>query len=529
MTFLEKIAKLISERYKQPRDLVVVFPNRRAGMFLRDILKSRSEGPAWSPDIVSFQDLINRESNLKLADPVLLIHKLYQVYKRHLPMAGEEGFERFYYWGKMLLQDFDEIDKYMVNGEMLYKNLMHQKELDLLFDFLTAEQKEVLQTFWQGFEHSKSENKQRFLETWEKLGGIYTDYRELLLEEGLAYEGLLYRKLAETIESHEWKYPRKHVIFAGFNALTVAEEKIIHWCLENGDTRVEWDVDAYYLDNKEQEAGRFFREYKRRPYFARTFPDPIPNRLREETREIEIHGVPQHVGQARYMGQALRQLLEKNPEIERQKIAIVLGDESLLLPVLHSLPENVGGINVTMGFPLSFAPVNSFIEYLTELQSLYRTKRGFYYSPVLGILRHPLVASRLSSGPDVIDKIEKENTIYVSQKDLGDTMLEQLLFKDCRDNFLGYVIEILKYLEQAEEMDEINKTFIHHYRRHFTRYADILQQEEEPTVGVDSFRRLFRQLANTEKVPFTGEPLRGIQIMGVLETRNLDFDHVFVL
>ncbi len=529
MTFLEKIAVLIRERYENPRDLVVVFPNRRAGLFLKQIMKEQSNRPAWSPDIVSFQDLINRESPLKLGDPVLLIHKLYQVYKNHLPLAESEGFERFYYWGKMLLQDFDEIDKYLVNGGLLYRNLRNQKELDMTFDFLTDEQRDILRQFWEGFENKRSDNKEQFLRTWEKLGDIYQDYRQLLKAEGLAYEGLLYRELAENIEDHDWKYQRKHVLFAGFNALTTAEEKIIAWCLQNGDTRVEWDVDAYYMENREQEAGRFFREYRRRPYFERTFPDPVPDRLTTAEREMEIHGVPQNVGQARYMGQKLRQLLHDNPGLEKHRIAIVLADESLLLPVLHSLPNEAGSINVTMGFPLSYAPVNSLIEYFTDLQVKFREEKGFYYLPVLGILRHPLIAPRFEDANSIIRDIEKKNGVYVKPGRMTRHNLGELIFRYAGDDFLDYVIAILKYLEQDKETDGMNRIFIHHYRRHFTRYRDIMENESDQPVSVQSFRRLFRQLANTEKVPFTGEPLRGIQIMGVLETRNLDFEHVFVL
>lgn len=526
---MERIASIIGSEYDHPEDLVVVFPNRRAGLFLKNLLKSRSTAPNWAPDIISFQDLVSRESRLQTGDPVMLIYTLYQVYKKHISVAGDEGFERFYFWGKMLLQDFDEIDKYQVDGKTLYKNLLHQKEMDLMFDFLSPEQKEALKSFWQGFEHSRSENKQRFLSTWEKLGTVYEEFREILIENGLAYEGLQYRELAGNLDKHVWRFPRKHVLFAGFNALTRTEEKIMSWCLQNGDTRIEWDLDTYYVNDPRQEAGRFFREYKKKASFAQTFPESIPSELAMNPKSMEILGVPQHVGQTRIAGQKIRDLLRENPDILLHKIAVVLADETLLLPMLHALPREVSGVNVTMGFPLSFAPVNSLIEYLTELQQYYKEDKGFYYEPLFGILRHPLVTQFSGDQSVLIQRLEKGNKVYVQKDQLKRDGLSDLMIQPAKDDFLEYIINILRLLETAEAVDELNRTFIHHYRRHFTRYQGILSEHGDQKVHVNTFKRLFRQLANTEKVPFTGEPLQGIQIMGVLETRNLDFDHVFLL
>ncbi len=529
MRFLEHIAELIQTRYERPEDVVVVFPNRRAGLFLKDILKSAAVKPGWAPDIISLQDLVSRESALHLADPVYLVYKLYQVYKTHLPREEGESFDRFYYWGKMLLQDFDEVDKYMVSGETLYRNLLQQKELDATFDFLSDEQKQILKDFWLGFEESRSENKERFLRTWEKLGGIYSDFRSELEKEGLAYEGMLYRDFANGIDRHEWKYRRKHVIFAGFNALTTAEEIIIRWCLENGDTRMEWDVDAYYVNDSGQEAGNFFRTFRKLPAFNRTFPAALPDRIRTREMSLEIIGVPQHVGQARIVGQKLDELLKAFPDTPRHRIALVLGDESLLLPMLHALPADCGPVNVTMGFPLSHAPVNSLIEYLTDNQRLFRRERGFYHLPVSGILNHPLISPYWDEAGKFLRKAESINKVYFSEEEFEDIPVISQIFTEAGSDFPDYLNGILKQLESDEKLDEMNRTFIHHYRKHFIRYSEILRKEDRLNVDVHMFRRLFRQLANTEKVPFTGEPLRGIQVMGVLETRNLDFDHVFIL
>ena len=366
-TFLQEIAQKLTQQYsKDMGDMTVVFPNRRAGLYFREALKEYIDAPSWSPTILSFQQFVAGQSDWVVADSLQLIHELYSVYKKI--MKGSEGFDRFYFWGQMLLKDFDEVDKYLVDAQSLYTNLSRQKQLDLSFDFLEPEQKELIRQFWQGFEDSKSANKDRFLQVWEKLGAVYANLNSHLGEQNMAYEGMQYKRLAENLDKHEWRHLTGPVWFAGFNALTEAEEKIISWLIINLKAQIFWDVDAYYLSDKRQEAGNFFRMYQRKNVFRKSFEADAKSNLCSGDKGITLLGVPQHVGQAKLAGQLLNQLLSKQPDIDLRKVAMVLADESLLFPVLHSLPEQVGAINVTMGFPLAFAPVNSLIESILELQ-----------------------------------------------------------------------------------------------------------------------------------------------------------------
>ncbi|MEM9340674.1 MAG: PD-(D/E)XK nuclease family protein [Bacteroidota bacterium] len=532
-TFLQEIAQKLTQQHpKDMGDLTVVFPNRRAGLYFREALKECIEGPSWSPTIVSFQQFVAEQSDLIVADSLQLIHELYTVYKKI--MKGTEGFDRFYFWGQMLLKDFDEVDKYLVDAQSLYTNLSRQKQLDLSFDFLEPEQKQLIQQFWQGFEDTKSANKDRFLKVWEKLGGVYVNLNSHLAEQNIAYEGMQYKQLAENLDKHEWRHLRGPVWFAGFNALTEAEERIISWLMLHKKAQIFWDVDEYYLSDKRQESGHFFRMYQRKTVFGKSFETGARSNLKSRKKDITLLGVPQHVGQAKLTGQLLNELLTKQSDIDLRKVAVVLADESLLFPVLHSLPEQVGAINVTMGFPLAFAPVNSLIESILELHQFAKVgdngQTVFYFKPVLAVLRHPEIAAIDPSGIEkLIQSIEQNNRVFLYGDELALGSVLTVIFSPVQVSFVTYLKEVLAnlYVENKNK-EALDTEYLHYYYKLLNRYADILEESNE-TVDVSAFSRLFRQVVRTEKLPFTGEPLRGLQIMGVLETRNLDFEHVFVL
>ncbi len=532
-TFLQEIAQeLIDQHPNDLGDVTVIFPNRRAGLYFRDAIKEHIDQPPWSPTILSFQQFVAAQSDLITADSLQLIHDLYIVYNKVMPST--EGFDRFYFWGQMLLKDFDELDKYLVDGQSLYTNLSRQKQLDLSFDFLEPEQKQLIQQFWQGFEDSKSANKERFLRVWEKLGRVYANFIKHLTGQGKAFEGMLYRRLALNLDNHEWRNIDGPVWFAGFNALTEAEEKIITWLMRNRGAKIFWDVDDYYVRDSRQEAGNFFRLYKRRPVFQSTFKVPYPANFSNSMKDTTLIGVPQHVGQAKLVGQLLDKLIKTDPDLDLRKVAIVLADESLLFPVLHSLPKQVEAINVTMGFPLSLAPINTLIESILELQQLSkRNHEGeviYYYKPILSILRHPEIITLNKVGVErFITSIEQNNRIFIRGDELSLHPVLNKIFMEPVGSVVSYLKQILASLFLAnKENNLLDSEYLHYYYKLLNRYTEILEENKEE-VDIISFSRLFRQVVRTEKLPFTGEPLRGLQIMGVLETRNLDFEHVFVL
>lgn len=524
--FLQQIAhQIYQDHANELGETTVIFPNRRAGLYFREYLKKEISGPVWSPVILSFQDFVAYQSESQLADKLFLTHRLYKIYSDVL--KSKEGFDRFYYWGQMLLKDFDDVDKYLVDPENLYANLSRQKQLDLTFDFLDEEQKAIIKRFWQGFEQTKSEQKERFQFVWERLFAVYSKFQQSLKKEGLAYEGMQYRFVAENLDTILFKNLNGPVVFAGFNAFNLAEDQIITWFIKNRGAKIYWDVDDYYMREENQEAGKFFRDYKKRTIFENTFPKELPRNLKAKTASMTLTGVPEQIGQAKIVGQKLQELLKENPALDLRKVAIVLADESLLFPVLHSLPEKIEAINVTMGFPLTNAPLNSLIEHILDMQ-LRRNKQGlFHYKSVLAILKHPLVMAQDSKAIlSLTAHFEKENKVFIDREEFKNHPLLTTIFTYVDKDLIGYLTGLLLELHKSES--EIEVEYIHQFFKLFNRYGELLEGEGQ-AIDIRLFSRLFKQLIRSERLPFSGEPLNGLQIMGVLETRNLDFEHVFLL
>lgn len=531
-SFLEELAEDVYAKYPQEEDLTLVFPNRRAGLFYKQNLSRLSSAPCWSPRIYSFPDLISSFSDRVLLENLDLNFSLYKVFGKVL--KSKENFERFFFWGQMLLRDFDDLDKSLVNATNLYSNLSQQKQLDLYFDYLSPEQKSLIQQFWRDFVDKGSTQKERFLRIWEHLFEVYTIFQDQLRQANHAYEGMIYREIAEAPNASRLPAFEGKIIFAGFNALTPAEEKIIGWFRNHKAGEIHWDLDQYYLVDEKQEAGRFLRSYRKNRVFSSSFPANAPSRINGQAPpDITITGVPQHVGQAKLLGQRLGQLLAENPKVDLKNIVVVLADEQLLFPVLHSLPPQVDKINVTMGFPLSAAPLFTLVEHLIDLQLRLRknTEREwlFHYKPVLNVLRHPLV--RVVDGEktnEIIKEIEKDNKVFVRAQEVeGRFELLSAIFCPAGNDLIDYFQRVILAIAPCLS-EEINRSFHYHFFKILNRLKEI-QEEEQETMTLQSFTKLFRQLARSERLPFTGEPLEGLQIMGVLETRNLDFEHVFVL
>jgi CRISPR/Cas system-associated exonuclease Cas4 (RecB family) len=499
-------------------------------------------------------------------DKLELVHRLYHSYNQVM-LAGNspntlqpEPFHQFYFWGEMLLRDFDEADKYMVNASQLFKDLRHQKELDSSFDYLTDEQREFLTNFWGTFEENVTENKRKFLNVWNRLHTLYTTFKGKLGEENLAYEGMLQRDVAETIDQI-LKDAGHKVIFAGFNALTKAEEKVISYHVQYAQSEVYWDVDEYYVNNNNQEAGKFFRDHQDHAVLKNTFPKDLPASLSrglhqadatgaagDETnkKSIRIFGAAQPIGQTKIMAQVLMDELKRG--INPEETLIVLPDENLLLPVLHSVSGAVDKLNVTMGFPIGATPVFNLLEILVELQ-INRKGTDFNHRQVLALLGHPYLNAEDAGAANAKRKeILSRNWVHVPSGYLAsETLLHRLIFKPVGESVITYLREILTVIGNVKGITEFDKEYILHFIKLLNRVEDIVgkeyhlknfqtgdssevkQKEKAINSSLKAFLRLLRQLVNTHRIPFSGEPLKGLQVMGVLETRNLDFKNVFIL
>jgi CRISPR/Cas system-associated exonuclease Cas4 (RecB family) len=518
--FLYEIAQKIIAGNPRPEELTLVFPNRRAILFFRKHLGALLHKPAFAPAMVTIEEHFKSYSSLLTPDTLELVYRLYNSYKE--VTGSNESFDRFYYWGDMLLRDFEEIDKYLVNAELLFRDLSLQKELDAGFDFLTDEQKEFLLAFWGNFDNHKGENRKKFLSVWKRLAEVYENFRSHLLKENLGHEGMVHRQVAEKILKGEILRSGREV-FIGFNALTKTEEIMITHAVEGG-AQVFWDVDEYYLNNTAQEAGAFFREYQQKP-LGKTFERQVPANFSNE-KNIHLYGAAQPVGQAKAMGQVLNENLKQGARPE--ETVIVLPDEKLLLPVLHSVSDSVDKLNVTMGFSLSATPVFNFVELLIELQ-ISRNDDYFHYRPVLALLNHPFTVSADPKAAHTKHKeMVKHNWVSVPARFLAtQTNLHREMFTlENAATITQYIKNCLDELGALENLHPFDKEYVWQMRKCLNLMEEVLGGQYS---DLKSFLRFFRQYVRTVRIPFSGEPLRGLQVMGMLETRNLDFKNVYIL
>lgn len=544
--FLKGLADYIYKNYShQLADLCIVFPNQRASVFFLAYLGEFINKPVFSPRVTTISEIIAEQSTLHSADTLSLNMRLYKIYIEET--KSDETFDSFFPWGEMLINDFDDIDKYRVKTDDLFKNIASLKEIEEQFDYLTDEQRNHLKEFWSSIaEREVGSNQKSFLNIWSKLGPIYNRFNQSLREEGIAYEGMIYRDLANQLDQNKSEaFPAEKYIFAGFNALNQCEEKIFQFLRDKEQAEFFWDYDQYYLNNNYQEAGLFMRRNMVKYPSPGALPFSTDNLEKKES--FQIISIPSSVGQTQVVGQLLRNQPSKNFRFDNT--AIVLCDEELLLPALGSLPSQIPTINITMGFPLKFSPVYSFLKQLTELQKNAKIdEKGvvkFYHKNVLPILNHQIVIGfEGDTAKELSQNIIRKNQIYIPSKDLHGTALFQQIFKfhSNTSHLSAYFLDLLVKLFvqfESEELDtthrQLHEEYVFQLYLAIKRLDDTLRNDGEMLFGKEDFLnrstffKLLDQYVKALNIPFKGEPLNGLQVMGILETRALDFENLIVL
>ncbi|MBR07442.1 MAG: hypothetical protein CMP48_07125 [Rickettsiales bacterium] len=530
-SFIAEVAeRVLGDNPQNLHQVTIVFPNRRAGLFFRKELSKLIEKPIWMPQVISMEDFVSSYSPLRKVEKIEAIFSLYEVYKKH--QKRDETFDQFFFWGEMILRDFEEIDQYLVNTDQLFTSIKTQKELDEEFYFLDEEDKKVIQSFWSSFLPKATASQEAFLETWKILRPIYAEYREHLLAKGIAYGGLIYREISDSLSDVKPQEGSK-VYFAGFNALTFAEEKIIKHFVHEYEAEVIWDLDEYYFNNPKQEAGFFLREYGRDSILGKTFPKEPPKRFQTE-KNFEATGVSLEVGQTKALAEHLNNLIASG-SFDPEKTVVVLPMEHMLFPALHAIPDGVEKVNITMGYPLKETPVYSLLESVLLLQHMRKESVvngvSFYYKPLVELLEHPLLfALDEDRIKDLIKEIKSRNliTLYLDDLELKHEVFDIIFQKP--DSAFEYLLSILKNLYDTwkDKGHDLELEFISRFFEHVAHLREMMGDRADQ-LSYDFLIKLFRRLARTLKIPFTGEPLNGLQIMGILETRNLDFENVFIL
>ena len=535
--FLKIVAKDMLEKYgTDMSDIAVVFPNKRASLFLNSYLAQLAHKPIWTPTYITISDLFRRHSDLKVADPIKSICDLHKTFVKCTGI--DETLDHFYGWGQLLLADFDDVDKNMVDAKQLFANLSDIHELDDV-SYLTDYQKEMIRKFFSNFsDDHNSELKKRFLQLWCHFYDIYTEFNQRMTEQGLAYEGALYRSVVSN-ESIEFRH--KKYLFVGFNMMQVVELNLLNRLKKQGKAAFYWDYDQYYMDGN-NEAGHYIRQYL--PYYPNELADypqqEIYNNM-TKNKDITYISAPTENIQARYVNSWLK---ENGRYKMGRNVAIVLSDESLLQSVIHSLPQEVGSINITIGYPLQQTPFYSLIQQLIQLQGIGHSKQGDTYRLhyVLIALRHPYTRYISEKYTELLAKLDEQKRFYPSREFLsldGDEGLT-LLFRNLEEatasqdeynrKLITYLLDVLRTI--GTHAKELNDPLFHEslYRTYtlLNRLQDLIIAGDLQ-VDIITLERLIQQLIQTTSIPFHGEPAEGIQVMGVLETRNLDFDHILIL
>jgi len=539
---MESFLKLVAaDLYKHTKGnlahTAVVFPNKRAGLFFNEYLAQESDSPIWSPAYVSISELFRSLSPWEVGDPVKLVCELYKIFRRET--QSTETLDDFYFWGEMLISDFDDADKNKVDTDKLFSNLQDLRNIMDDYTFIDDEQEEAIRQFFQNFSiERRTALKERFISLWNVLGNIYKGFRESLASQNIAYEGMMYRHVIEHLDVD--KLPYEKYVFVGFNVLNKVEHTLFTQLKDAGKAVFYWDYDEFYMKENRQavthEAGEFIRRN------LRDFPSPLSGELfKNLSKPKEVHYIASSTenAQARYLPQWIRNNLT-TPEKET---AVVLCNEALLQPVLHSLPAEVKHVNITMGFPLSQTPVYSFLIALLELHTHgFNFKSGRYtFQSVVTLLKHPYTR-QLTGQAELLEKeLTRNNRFYPLPGELGKDEFLTRLFTPLSGN-LNLCIRLSETLQQVagiyqantsgtEDTDAFNQLYRESLFKAYTtinRFRTLIE-EDELTVQSETFRRLLVKVLSTTNIPFHGEPAIGMQVMGVLETRNLDFRHLVLL
>ncbi|WP_293870329.1 PD-(D/E)XK nuclease family protein [Flavobacterium sp.] len=524
-TFLYQLAEEILKNHADNlSELVIVLPNKRAKVFLLDALKTVVSSNIFAPEIISIEDFIQSVAGIRSIDSVELLFEFYEVYLSVSDKDKQDSFENFANWAKTLLQDFNEIDRYLLEPDKILKYLENIKELE----------------HWSVDSNKKTELIEKHLLFWKKLPNYYHSLYQYLLNKGIGYQGLIYREAVRNL-NHFLESNTHQFVFAGFNALNKAEEKIIQQLLSVDVAKIYWDIDETLLQDSFHDAGLFQRKYKSDWIYYKTHPYQwIVNDFALE-KNIHVIATSKSIGQAKIAGNIIEKHVEQNnPSL--QNVALVLGEENLLLPIIHSLPNTVEGLNITMGFSSKNNPAQLLIAKLFKLHTnaLARNPSSYvmYYKDVLDVLTHPLIEPYVNAN-GLVNRINKNNFTFIPHKKLEELQSEgselfQLLFQkwdkssvEILQNISQILIKIKNNLSYENEEEKITKAFVYSIFKVINKMISYFS-EHHNIDDVKTLQAIYKQVIEVAEVSFEGEPLNGLQIMGVLESRVLDFETLII-
>lgn len=527
-TFLEKlVAQILLSPLDKLKDTLIIVPNRRAKLYINKYISQKIEKPIWAAEIISINDFVYQQLGLQQPTAIQLLIKLYEVHKT-IEFKNPQEIDQFSNWGELLISDFNDIDLYLAPVDKLFRYLSDVKKIST----------------WELDPDKTTAQEKRYLKFYEGLSQYYTQLHENLLKENLAYQGMAFRLLSEGISNLDFK--DKHVYIAGFNALSPSEQNIIKHLRENYNAKVFWDIDSYYFNNKEHEAGYFLRkqlanEDKKNINF-------ISNNWNNEEKQIDIYGIDGNIAQVKFAAQLLDKNILNNT-YKADETAIILANEDLMIPMLNSMPTAVKQINLTMSYPLRHHAIYELVNNVIDIYSGHQNREGkfilsIYHKHFMSFLRNPFLQGILKTyGSTSTEKLQrylqKSNITRFTLDDkifleLGnnDLILKKLivtfnLFSEKAISVFDVIIELLQYFETIVT-DKLDKTFLAHFENTIAELRILISQIDN-IQKVNTIKKWINKVLNQSPLPFSGEPLIGLQIMGMLETRTLDFKNIIIL
>lgn len=513
LTFLEETVNHIEQKEQNLALCTLILPSKRASSFLKNILRKRSKKTQFLPTILSVEELIEELSGLQIINPTELLFKSYDIYKQTTSFVDKDSFENYTSWATTLLNDFNEADRYLLNTDSFF---------DYLGSIKTMERWNV--------SNQKTDFIENYVRFWKSLPEFYENIKTALLNSGIAYQGLVYREAVANIEHYLTAHGEQPHYFIGFNALNTAEQQIMQAFLENGHAEVLWDAEKTFVENSTHSASLFIRRYlKEWKYYNNHTPNFISNNF-SNVKTINIVEGTKNMSQIKYVGQ----LLETYSEEKLNNTAIILADEHILLPLLHSLPKNVAKVNVTMGASLKTFPLTVFFETWLKLHA--KNKHTYYYKDVISVLGHPS-AGKLLDTKHLLTAITSKNKSHFTLQELTSISTEKdiemvtLLFAAPEDTpklVIDTAIALIAYLKKLPHYNTIERSVLYELFKIF-KALEALQQRFKHIRSLQTFYEFFREQISNATIDFKGEAFEGLQIMGVLETRALDFENIIVL
>lgn len=525
-SFLDNIAETLIKNYATDfANTMVILPNKRAKVFLIEALKKQVTNTVFSPQIISIEDFIQDIATVRTIDPIELLFEFYDVYLS-VTDNNQQSFELFANWAKTLLQDFNEIDRYLLDPLHILSYLKDIEDIKK----------------WGIEVENKTPLLEKYIDFWKLLPLYYQSLYAHLLKKRIGYQGLIYREAVINLIPFAKLNSNKKFVFAGFNALNAAEEKIIQHLIINDAAKIYWDADHTFLNDPYHDAGLFLRRFKENWKHYKSNPFEWSFDDFSKTKNIQVIGTPKTIGQAKIAGSLIEKIISQNPKASLNKVAIVLGDENLLVPLLYALPSTVGALNITMGYSSKNNPAQILIAKLFKMHTnaLNRNANNyvFYYKDVLDILTHPLVEPYAKTN-DLVNIINHNNYTFITHKKLIELHSDQsslfvLLFQKWENGAVAVLETITALLQTIKanlssdnEEEKITKAFVFAIFKTINKLINYYSAHQHID-KIETLYAIYKQVIDLAEVAFEGEPLNGLQIMGVLESRVLDFDTVIV-